>query len=185
MNGCLITGEVHTNIVGAHDAVSTTAAILTHPNIENAITLTADQTVHFANGFAGAEPVSGATHFFDLTITPTATDTKFTDLTFDVQMANQGNFGLDVETFLNGNPVGSHTYTDLSHNNESGFQVANTAGLTMVELVSIAGSGIFTVKHIQVSGFGPNEVTAPEPASLGLMVLGLLGAGFAGRKRRN
>jgi hypothetical protein len=26
---------------------------------------------------------------------------------------------------------------------------------------------------------------APEPATLGLMVLGLLGAGFAGRKRRN
>lgn len=28
-------------------------------------------------------------------------------------------------------------------------------------------------------------VSAPEPAVLGLMVLGLLGAGFAGRKRRN
>jgi hypothetical protein len=26
---------------------------------------------------------------------------------------------------------------------------------------------------------------APEPATLGLMVLGLLGAGFAGRRRRN
>jgi hypothetical protein len=103
-------------------------------------------------------------------------------------MANQGNFGLEVESFLNGNEVGSHSYTGLSHNNESGFQVANTAGLTMVELLSIpgSGSGIFTVKHIEVSGFGPNEVPVPEHASLGLLVLGLLGgAGFAGLKRRN
>jgi hypothetical protein len=29
------------------------------------------------------------------------------------------------------------------------------------------------------------EVGAPEPATLGLMALGLLGAGFAGRKRSN
>jgi hypothetical protein len=153
-----------------------------------AITLTADETVHFPNGFAGVAPVSGATHFLDLTITPTAMDTKFTDLTFDVQMANLGNFGLEVETFLNGNPVGSHTYTNLSHSNESGFQVANTAGLTKVELLSMDGSGIFTVKHLTVSGFGPNEVPVPEPATLGLLALGLLGgagAGFARRKRPN
>jgi hypothetical protein len=121
----------------------------------------------------------------DLTNTPTAADTKFTDLTFDVQMANQGNFGLEVETFLNGNPLGSHPYTDLSHSNESGFQVANTAGLTKVELLLMDGSGIFTVKHIQVSGFSPNEVPVPEPATLGLMGLGLLGVGVSGRKRRN
>jgi hypothetical protein len=30
-----------------------------------------------------------------------------------------------------------------------------------------------------------NVLLTPEPATLGLMVLGLLGAGFAGRKRRN
>jgi hypothetical protein len=117
-NGCLISGDIATNIAGAHDAVSTTAAIQTHPPLVGAITLTADETVHFPNGFAGVAPVSGATHFLDLTITPTAMDTKFTDLTFDVQMANLGNFGLEVETFLNGNPVGSHTYTNLSHGNE-------------------------------------------------------------------
>jgi hypothetical protein len=76
-NGCLISGEIGTNITGAHNAVSTTASIQTHPPLVGAITLTADQTVHFPNGFAGVEPAHGATHFFDLTITPTATDTKF------------------------------------------------------------------------------------------------------------
>jgi hypothetical protein len=30
-----------------------------------------------------------------------------------------------------------------------------------------------------------NVYLAPEPATLGLMALGLLGAGFAGRKRRS
>jgi hypothetical protein len=52
-NGCEISGEIHTNIVGAHNSVSTTASIQTHPPIVDAITLTADQTVHFPNGFAG------------------------------------------------------------------------------------------------------------------------------------
>jgi hypothetical protein len=80
-------------------------------------------------------------------------------------MANQGNFGLEVESFLNGNEVGSHSYTGLSHNNESGFQVANTAGLTMVELLSIpgSGSGIFTVKHIEVSGSVRTKSRSPNP----------------------
>jgi len=43
------------------------------------------------------------------------------------------------------------------------------------------GYGGYTVKEA-----GATATTAvPEPTTLGLMVLGLLGAGFAGRKRRN
>jgi hypothetical protein len=40
-----------------------------------------------------------------------------------------------------------------------------------------ANAGSFTLKA--------EEAAVPEPATLGLMVLGLLGAGFAGRKRRS
>jgi hypothetical protein len=36
------------------------------------------------------------------------------------------------------------------------------------------------VDNISLTG-----VATPEPATLGLLALGLLGAGFAGRKRRN
>ena len=55
--------------------------------------------------------------------------------------------------------------------------------------VGQSGSGASNVGFGWLPFFGsdatPAFAVAPEPATLGLMVLGLLGAGFAGRRRRN
>jgi hypothetical protein len=56
------------------------------------------------------------------------------------------------------------------------------------ELEVTAANPLLIFKSLTVGDAGAildDVVVVPEPATLGLMVLGLLGAGFAGRKRRN
>jgi len=81
--------------------------------------------------------------------------------------------------------LGSTTGTAGSFTNTvmSGHDEALHSGLPLFNFYEVsAPSG--TVLLSAVSGTKA-QVSAPEPATLGLMTLGLLGAGIAGRKRRN
>jgi len=56
--------------------------------------------------------------------------------------------------------------------------------LILINRAPTSGTGFVFNRTSSVTGSAiPTSV--PEPATLGLMVLGLLGAGFAGRKRKN
>jgi len=81
--------------------------------------------------------------------------------------------------------LGSTTGTagSFNHTVMSGHDEAVHSGLPLFNFYEVsAPTG--TVLLAAVSGTKA-QVSVPEPATLGLMVLGLLGAGFAGRRRRN
>jgi hypothetical protein len=79
-------------------------------------------------------------------------------------------------TLTNGSPIDFKSVVDP-------ITVPTAVGRESVVLL-FEGTG----SHIATNGPVIDNIlltSAPEPATLGLLVLGLLGAGFAGRKRRN
>jgi hypothetical protein len=76
--------------------------------------------------------------------------------------------------YVSGRPLMS----TLTWDNATFVSLGVTPGTYVWTWGSGVNAGSFTLQ------IGPTGA-APEPATLGLMVLGLLGAGFAGRKRRH
>jgi hypothetical protein len=126
---------------------------------------------------------------------------RFTDLTFDLQMANNSETNLLVETFdTAGDPEGSFFFgpasmappassnsnsfpNGLQHDTDLRFDIENPTGMTLVNLVTTSPSGISEVKQIQVSGFTGPISHVPEPSTFALMVLGVVGVVLAGARR--
>jgi hypothetical protein len=87
-------------------------------------------------------------------------------------------------------PAGSlfdHVYTLNNGSPTSATEVTQTFTVTMPETVNLvfSGTGISRTAGMVVDNVSLTGIPTPEPATLGLMVLGLLGAvGFAKRKRQ-
>jgi len=104
---------------------------------------------------------------------------------------NFGNGPTTFETSGSGDFVGINGFLhvlSVPANYPSGSSLMATSTYNNATFSSL---GIMVGTYVWTWGSGANadsftlETTVPEPATLGLMVLGLLGAGFAGHKRRN
>jgi hypothetical protein len=90
-------------------------------------------------------------------------------------------------------PVGNYLLGNVFFSDAPAFSAEPFADTTTIPQITFTGgvrgpsNGGFVVPAPTTSSpaFGPTLEAVPEPATLGLMVLGLLGAGFAGRKRRS
>jgi hypothetical protein len=179
---CTITDEMKVFLVAAtaHTSTGTIGANVPGPA---GLDFTSGNTVRFDNGFATIHPIAmgPAESFPNLHIS--AVDSEhFTDLTFDVQMANLAATNLVVSTTDGTEAAGSFDFIGLQHNTDLRFDILNPGGLTAVDLSTTSPSGIHEVKHLEVSGF-TGAVGVPEPSTFALMVLGVLGVGLAGYRR--
>lgn len=179
---CTITGEVKVFI---DEAVSTTSTgDVGSQHGTHGLVFTSNDTVRFANGWSTIHPTdfpAPNASFPNLNILAVP-GRHFTDLTFDLQMADLAATNLTVATFDGTIGEGSFGFTGLPHSTDLRFDILNPTGLTAVDLTATSPSGIHEVKQIQVSGF-TGVVKVPEPSTFALMALGVVGVGLAGLRR--
>jgi len=173
---CLVSGEreiflevVHgTNTV--HGNVGSQSGL---PVVE----FTSSASLSSGSGNSGITAVGGSGSFSTLDFTiPGHT---FTDFLFTVQMAGTGGVhdkNLTVTAVSGTTMTPLHTYNNLAHSQPVDFVFTDPAGVTGIDLSST--TGITHAGSFEISG-----VSAPEPSSWAMMVLGLVGVGLAALRR--
>ena len=197
--GCSLTGELMIDLNEGHDKSTVTGNVDTggNPNSGPGVVITADtgtfdSFLDAGGGFATIDASHGIKSFNGINITiPGFT---WTDFVFEIQMARQGGKKGDTEldTFeIMPGDLGV-TLIDKSESDSPDaafqFNVLDTGGV-MDDLNLFAdgpplSGGFDEIKHLQVSGLTPLAVVStPEPLSMAVLGIGLLGLGVARRRR--
>ncbi len=94
---------------------------------------------------------------------------------------NSAGLGLTIEGFLGGISTGLIDIGSLG----GGYTTVLGASLGVMDQLifdGYGGGGGFALDNLALTEASPSEV--PEPATIGLLVIGLAGLGFSGRRRR-
>jgi len=139
------------------------------------VTLTADQTIQAADGWAGLTAISPDTvfHYLKIAVDPGYT---FTSLTFAFQEPNQGTSDVTI-TGSNGGVL-SLTEPPIQ-NGLNSLQVSATNGSSFTYLILYSELGFTGIKQIQIAGLS----AVPLPGAL-LLFSSAIGAGWLGLRRR-
>jgi hypothetical protein len=110
-------------------------------------------------------------------------------LSFDLVGNGLAGHTTDSVTVVTLGSLFDHTYTLANGSPVASTEVTQAITVSMPQTLDLvfgpmAGSPSRTFGMV-VDNISLTGVATPEPATLGLLALGLLGAGFAGRKRRN
>jgi hypothetical protein len=134
-----------------------------------------------SNGFATITPTHGASTFNGIDITiPGFT---FTDLVFDTQLTPTASptDSFTVEGFSGAHSDGKGTETEAADTDKEYAITAVGGAFDEVNILSL--TGFDEIKHIEVSGLAPVVTAVPEPATMGLLGIGLIGLLGVGRRR--
>jgi len=139
------------------------------------VTLTSNQTLESANGWAGLTTLSPDTvfHYLKIAVDPGYT---FTGLTFAFSEPNQGTSDLTI-TGSNGGTL-SLTEPPIG-NGLNDLQVSATNGSSFTYLILFSTHGFTDIKQIQIAGLS----AVPLPGAL-LLFSSAIGAGWLGLRRR-
>ena len=193
--GCSLTGELMIDLNEAHDQSTITGNVNGGGDplvVITADTGTFDSFLDSGGGFATIDASHGFKAFNGVNITiPGFT---WTDMVFEIQMNRQGgkNGDSETDTFeIKPGDLGA-TLIDKSESDSPDaafqFNVLDTGGV-MDDLNLFAdgpplSGGFDEIKHLQVSGLTPLAVVStPEPLSMAVLGIGLLGLGVARRRR--
>ena len=142
---------------------------------------TTGETVDFASGYSTITPSAkgGAASFSTLDIT--IPGHSFTDLVFGLELLKTetgSSENLTIDAWDGTTLERSFTYSDLAHDANIEFTIADLAGLTAIDLSST--TGIKEAKEFNVSG-----VTAviPEASTWAMALLGFAGLGYVAFRR--
>jgi hypothetical protein len=110
-------------------------------------------------------------------------------LSFDLVGNGLTGHTTESQTLVTFGSVFDHTYTLANGSPTASAEVMQAITVSMPETLDLvfAGTGVSRTAGMVVDNISLTGVPTPEPATLGLMVLGLLGgagAGFARRKRQ-
>ena len=174
----------------AKDATSSTGSVASSDDVNISVTGPSD----FASGFANIKPVKGGS-LTDIIFTPV--DPNFFDSFSFRGQSLQGNVTLDlIVTDNQGNPAQTLLFTIPKKDADFGpFGIISTDGETIKSVELSLPTGFKEGKQFQFdcvvttpacpnNGGGGGGGGVPEPASWGLMLLGLGGVGSLLRVRR-
>ncbi|HEX3349937.1 MAG TPA: PEP-CTERM sorting domain-containing protein [Acetobacteraceae bacterium] len=168
-------------INGANKNVST----FTGDSSGSSVTVKTAGHVDTGNGFANISPVKNGT-LTDLIFTPDD-PTLFSDFSFRGQLERAGFTGtVDVNVTDQFGTVSSLVFNGLAGPNAdfARIGVVSLDGET-IKSVEILTPGSETFKEVKQIEFSASGLPVPEPASVALLGIGLLGLGIAHRRKNS
>ena len=134
-----------------------------------------DTFIDLANGFSTIKPHSGVSfNGIDVSI-PGFT---FTELIFHVQLTTATQFDVQgFETALRSSGLGDGLLQFAGSNSDDEYRITALNGHVFNDVDIAALGGFNEIKQLEVSGLAPVVVDTPEPMSIALLGMGMLGLG--------